>query len=130
MSVRSLVLLLAALAQPAWATAHAAVHAHLARDHGSTSHSEAPASNPDEHPSETRQTAARESHDHDHDHLVGLFVRATRSTDLASPAALLSATPCPEVVPPRRWQLQLEAAASLARTEATGPSGPRAPPVA
>ena len=128
MSVRSLVLLLAALAQPAWATAHAAVHAHLARDHGSTSHSEAPASNPDEHPSETRQTAARESHDHDH--LVGLFVRATRSTDLASPAALLSATPCPEVVPPRRWQLQLEAAASLARTEATGPSGPRAPPVA
>jgi hypothetical protein len=129
---RALILLLAALALPAWATAHAAVHAHLAEHHGGATHSETPASAPDEHPSETRQIAARESHDHDHEHehLVGLFVRPTGSTDLGSPAALPLTTPCAEAAPRLRWQLHLEAAAPLARREAVGSSGPRAPPAA
>ena len=125
---RALLLLLAALAQPGWAIVHAAVHAHLALDHGHARHHEGESA-PDGHPSENVQVAALGSHEHEHEHLAGLFVRPTHNAKLASPAALPSATPCAEVLPQRRWQLQRDAPASLARTDAAGPSGPRAPPI-
>jgi hypothetical protein len=125
-------LLLGALGQPAWALAHVAVHAHLAQHHGeATPHP--PASAPDPHESETRPLASPErshDHDHEHEHLVAVFLRPTRTTDSPSLAALPSPTPCPHVVATRRWQIFREAPPSRASPEASGPSDPRAPPIA
>lgn len=129
---RAILLLLAALAQPAWAAAHAAVHEHLALHHGGATHSQLPASTPDVDPSGTSQVASvRGSHDHDHAHLAAVFVRSTRGTGLPSPVALPATVPCPSsVVVHQRWHLYPEAAASRASPDAAGSSDPRAPPIA
>jgi hypothetical protein len=128
---RALALLLAALAQPAWAVAHTVVHQHLAQHHGEVTHSHHPASVPDVPETGTQQTAsAQGSHDHEHQHLIAVFLRPTRSTDSPSLAALPSATPSPYVVATQRWQTNREAAPSRASPEAAGPSDPRAPPIA
>lgn len=123
-------LLLAALGQPAWALAHAAVHEHLAQHHGeATPHP--PARAPDPHQGGTQPLASpARSHDHEHEHLVAVFLRPTRSTDSPSLAALPSPTSSPYVVATRQWPIHRGAAPSRASPEASGPSDPRAPPIA
>ncbi len=123
------VLLLAALAHPTWAVAHAVVHEHLAQHHGEAP-PHTPASAPEPHEAGTQPLASPDrSHDHEHDHLLAVFVRPTRSADSPSHAALPSATPLPRVIATRQWSVPREAAPSRASPEASGPSDPRAPPI-
>jgi hypothetical protein len=130
--LRALTLLLAGLAQPAWAFAHTVVHQHLAQHHEEAAHSHT-AGVSDVSASEAQQAASTpgfHDHDHDHDHLVAVFIRPTRSSDSPSLAALPSAAPRPYVVTPRQWAINREGAPSRASPEASGPSDPRAPPIA
>jgi hypothetical protein len=130
---RALALLLAALAQPAWAVAHTVVHQRLAQHHGAATHSHHPVGVHDLPESRTQPVAsARGSHEHEreHEHLVAVFLRPARGTDLPSPLALPAATPSPYVVATRQRQTHREAAPSRASPEASGPSDPRAPPIA
>jgi hypothetical protein len=124
-------LLLAALAQPAWAVAHATVHEHLAAHHEEATHSHHPASVLDVRESEAQPRAsARGSHEHGHEHLVAVYLRPTGSTDPPSLAALPSTTSSPCAVATRQREINREAAPSRASPEASGPSNPRAPPIA
>jgi hypothetical protein len=124
-------LLLAVLVQPAWAVAHAVVHEHLAAHHEEATHSHHPASVLDVPESGTQPVAsARGSHGHEHEHLVAVFLRPTGSIDAPSLAVLPSTTPSPCVVATHQCEINREAAPSRASPEASGPSDPRAPPVA
>jgi hypothetical protein len=121
-------LLLAALGQIAWALAHAAIHEHLAQHHrAATPHLLVSA--PDLHESGTRPLASPQR-PYDHEHPAAVFLRPTRCTDAASPATLPSATPSHFAVAARQWSIYRESVLSRASPEASGPSDPRAPPIA
>jgi hypothetical protein len=124
-------LLLAALAQPAWAVSHAVVHEHLAAHHDEAAHSHHPTSPVDVRESETQPPAsARGAHEHEHEHLVAVFLRPARSIDFPSLAALPSMTPSDCAVATRQCEINREAAPSRASPEASRSSDPRAPPIA
>jgi len=128
----ALALLLAALASPAWAVAHAAVHEHLERHHEEATHSHHAASVPEVLESGTQPVVSLQgqgSHEHAHDHLVAGFLRPTRNTDYPSLAALPPAAPALHVVAAEQCRPR-EAAPSRASPESSGPSDPRAPPIA
>ena len=125
------VLLLAALAQPTWAVAHAVVHEHLEAHHAEAVHSHHPGSVLHVPESGTQQVAsARGSHEHAHEHRVAVYLRPTRSIDAPPLAALPARTHSPCVIATRQCEIDREVAPSRASPEAAGPSDPRAPPIA
>lgn len=115
------ILLLAALLQPGWAVAHALVHEHLA-----SHHRERPAI---PH-GEAAPSFAAEERPHDHGHLDDALFLASRGIDAAQLTALPSASPSPRAVATQECPVPREAAPSRASPEASGPSDPRAPPIA
>lgn len=123
------ILLLAALAQPAWAVAHADIHEHLAQHHGEATH-HPPVIAHDAHGSGTKDLAATErAHHHDHEHLVAVFLRPTRNADTSSMVALPSAAPRPHAVVTGQRLIDRDPSTSRASPEQSGPSEPRAPPI-
>jgi hypothetical protein len=114
-------LLLAALAQPAWAVAHAGVHEHMAQHHGDAVPHH-PASSHDAHESGPHPS-------HEHTHVGAMLVRPTRDTDSPSPVALPAATPRPSVVATQPRRIDREAVPSRASVAESAPLGPRAPPI-
>jgi len=127
----ALALLLAALASPAWAVAHAAVHEHLERHHEEVTQAHHPASVPEVPKSGAQQVVSLDGHgSHEHEHLGPVLLRPTRNTDYPSLAALPPATSSLHVVAAEQCRSHREAAPSRASPDSSGPSDPRAPPIA
>ena len=113
------ILLVAALALPGWAAAHARAHEHLShrhQEHAAVSHeAEAPDLASDERP-------------HDHGHLDEALLLARRSTFTIQFAPLPSASSSPAAAAERQGWAVGEGAPARASHELTNPPHPRAPP--
>ena len=127
----ALVLLLAILAQPAWAIAHAAIHDHLVHHphhHGETDGHHHHGTDRSEDPRDSSgPRVAGDEHGHDHDHLEAMFVRPAQSADGLSFAAI-PATESRWVVLPLHRRVVREGQPSRASPDRPDTSHPRAPP--
>jgi len=113
------ILLVAALALPGWAAAHARAHKQLAHHH-------------QEHAAASHEAAApylaSDERPHDHGHLDEALLRARRSTDTIQFAALPSASPSLVAAAKRQSSIAREGAPQRASPELTNSAHPRAPP--
>ncbi len=115
------ILLLAALAQPGWAVAHALGHSHLEQHH--SAHVLAALETHAGHP------ACNEKTPHDHGHLDDALIVASRGTNALQFEALPAASPSTVAAAEPPGRIVRERALPLAGPELTGPSHPRAPPL-
>ena len=116
------ILLLAALAQPGWAVAHALVHEHLEHYHS--------ARLADAHEAQAPHLAHDEKAPHDHGHLDEALLLAGRGTGATHFAAFPSAFASPVAAAQRPGSVVGERAPPRSSSEFTDPSNPRAPPIA
>ena len=138
----ALVLLLALLAQPAWAVAHVVVHDHLTHhpDHHGESGSHDHAGHDVGHHAPSHAPRAPETslegdelltsnagHDHDHDHFDATFVRRADSTGEIALAAI-PAEASRVIEPAVGRRVESESQPSRASPAHANPSRPRAPP--
>lgn len=127
------VLLVAALALPGQAVAHALIHRHLAQHHGEGAHQHGGASHLRAgapaaiHPAEGF-TSFIDERAHDHGHLDGVLLRASRSQVAPPPVALLAASPESVAGPMLTVRVAQGRAPARASPDAADPSRPRAPP--
>ena len=113
-------LLLAALAQPGWALAHALVHEHLEHHHSAQLAAA--------HEARVPHVQRDERAPHDHGHLDEALLRTGRSLHAAQFAMLPAALPTPVAAAVRPDWIVAAGAPPRASPEFTDPSHPRAPP--